>query len=89
MMDEKMMREVAKIVAEGSTKTMESLMFVLIALISELVEKGVLSPDDIERMFDKLEGAIRSASGEDINKDIPLTLFRRMRRILLSDETAG
>ena len=61
-MDEKTMRDIATIVSRGAVvPATNGLLYVLIALIHKLVEKEVLSNDDVRSMLDLLEDTIQQS----------------------------
>lgn len=57
-------------------------MFVLVALIHMLVEKRVISYDEVKAMFMDLEDTIRLADAEGTEKELPLDMIRRFQKIL-------
>lgn len=62
-MDEKTMREIATAISKGVVPATNGLMYVLIALIHKLVEKDLLSEDEVKNMLDLLADTLKR-SGE-------------------------
>ena len=62
-MDEKTMLDIATIVSKGVVPSTNGLIYVLIALMHKLLEKDVLSDNDVRSMLDLLEDTIKR-SGE-------------------------
>ena len=83
---DKITQTMAELVAAGLSETVvpttESLMYVLVALISKLVEKDVISPDEAEDMFTKLEAFATEAHGPE---SIQVNVLKRFQRILFTE----
>lgn len=83
---DKITQAMAELVGEGdaavAVPATESLMFVLIALISKLVEKEVISADETEEMFIELEALVAETHGPE---SIQVTVLKRFEKILFTE----
>ena len=83
---DKITQAMAELVAEGLSAAVvpatESLMYVLIALISKLIEKEIVSPDEAEDMFIELEALVTEAHGPE---SIQVTVLKRFQKILFTE----
>ena len=82
--------EILESAGKGIGTATRSVTNILIALIHALVARGVLSEDDVRRMFDGIEEVLRetelhSPRDED-ERDLTMALTNRLRTILLSDQ---
>ena len=81
-MDEKTMREIVTIMSKGVVPATNGLIYVLIALMHKLVEKDVLSNDDVGNMLDLLEDTL-TRSGEACETE--KAIIEKVRTLLFSE----
>ena len=86
-----MEKELAQVI-ESSVRTMlhphHALIYILVAFLSKLIERGVLSESDVAEVFDSLEEVVRqsdSSESDALYKDegeVVLAIIDRFRTLL-------